>query len=199
MKAWPTRDLVTLAVFGALWGVAEMTLGALLHSLQFPLTGLAMGAVGMLVALTGYRFVPRPGTVLTIAVVSALLKLLSIGPNVFSPMLAITVEGSLAELGLALGGGRPTRLALALAGSLGVLWSLAHRFVLQTVMAGRGVFEIYMRSFSAGARLLHLDPRIVPEVLLVLIALHLLAGALVGLTAHALGEQVSRRLQSRLA
>ena len=199
MRDWSIRELVTLAVFGALWGVAEMSFGALLHSLRFPLTGMAMGAIGMLIALTGYRFVPRRGAVLTIAVVSALLKLLSIGADVFSPMLAIAVEGLLAEFGLALGGPRPTRLALSLAGALGVLWSFAHHFVLQTLTAGSGMFEIYLQSFSAGARLLHLDPQIVPAVLLALTALHLGAGALAGLLAHGLGEQVARRLQSRLA
>lgn len=199
MRPWSTRELVTLAVFRALWGVAEMSLGALLHSLRFPLTGMAMSSIGMLVALTGYRFVPRRGAVLTIAVASALLKLLSIGANVFSPMLAIAMEGLLAELGLASGGSRPTRVALALAGALGVLWSFAHRFAYQGLLAGGGVLEVYLNGFAAGARLLGLDPQVVPVALLVLAALHAAAGAVTGLVAHGLGLQVTRRLQSRAA
>ena len=112
MKNWTTRHLVTLAVFGALWGVAEMSLGAVLHALKLPLTGLIMSGVGMLVALTGYSFVPRRGAVLTIGVVAALLKAFSVGSVVFSPMLAIVAEAILAELALALGGGPPRRAPL---------------------------------------------------------------------------------------
>ena len=195
MKGWSTRELVTLAVFGALWGVAEMTLGAVLHALKLPLTGLVMSAIGMLIVLTGYCFVPRRGAVLTVGLVSALLKAFSLGSIVLSPMLAILAEALLAELGLALAGGRPRRGPLALAGSLGVLWSFFHPFIGQGLLAGRGMVEVYRRTLEAGARLLHLDPQAVPIIVLALIVLHLAVGATAGILACSLGRQLSRRLQ----
>jgi hypothetical protein len=196
VKGWSTRELVTLAVFGALWGVTEMTLGALLHALRLPLAGLAMGAIGMLIVLTGYRFVPRRGAVLTVGLVCALLKAFSVGAVVLSPMLAILAETLLAEFGLALAGGRPCRGPLALAGALGVLWSFFHPFIGQGLLAGRGMVEVYRRTAEAGARLLHLDPHAIPVIVLALFVLHAAAGVVAGLLACSLGRQLSRRLQA---
>jgi hypothetical protein len=196
MTSWPTRDLVTVAVFGALWGAAEMTLGAVLHALVLPFSGLVMTAIGMLVALTGYRFVPRRGAVLAIAAVSALLKAFSLGSIVLSPMLAILIEAALAELGLALAGGRTDRGALALAGALATLWVPLHPFVTQGLVAGEGMVEIYRRLLAAGARQLHLDPRAVPAIVAALLAVHAAAGAAAGALAAGLGRQLAGRLRA---
>lgn len=197
MKGWTTRDLVTLAVFGALWGVAEMSLGAVLHAMRVPLKGLILSGIGLLVALTGYRFVPRGGAVSAIATVSALLKLFSISSDVISPMLAILAEGLLAELGLALSGRRVGRLPFALAGALGASWSSVHPFVSQGLLAGEQVFEIHRRAFASVVRLFHLDPQAVGLVLLIGIGLHALAGVVAGLLAYALGGHVAHRLATR--
>jgi len=196
MRAWTTRELVTVAVFGALWGVAEMTLGAVLHALMLPFTGLVMSAVGLLIALTGYHFVPRRGAVFSIALVSALLKAFSLGSVVLPPMLAILAEALLAEFGLALAGGRPTRGPLALAGALGVLWAFAHPFVGQGLLAGHNMVTIYRRTLEAGARLLHLDAGAIPAILVGLLVLHAVVGVVAGLLAASLGRQLARRLRS---
>ncbi len=196
MRSWPTRNLVTIAVFGALWGAAEMSLGALLHALVLPLSGLAMTTIGLLIALTGYRFVPRRGAVLAIAVVCALLKALSVGAIVLSPMLAILIEGLLAELGLALAGGGTGAVPLAIGGAAGTLWVPLHPFVSQGLIAGKGMFEIYRRLLESGARLLHLDPRAIPVILVGLLVLHAGAGAIAGLLAHGLGRQLAHRLRA---
>jgi hypothetical protein len=196
MKSWPTRDLVTVAVFGALWGAAEMSLGAVLHALALPFTGLAMTAIGMLIALTGYRFVPRRGAVLSIAAVTALLKAFSLGSIVLSPMLAILAEALLAELALALAGGRPGRGPLALAGALGTLWVPVHPFVSQGLVAGEGMVEIYRRMLASGARLLHLAPSAIPIIVVALLLLHAAVGALAGVLAAGLGRQLAGRLRA---
>ena len=74
-----TKDLVTLAVFGALWGSVEMSLGAWLHAANVPFTGLLLSAVGVCIALIGYVFVPRAGAVFMISLVAAMLKAFSVG------------------------------------------------------------------------------------------------------------------------
>jgi hypothetical protein len=196
MRNWSTRDLVTVAVFGALWGAAEMSLGALLHALKLPLTGLAMTAIGLLIALTGYRFVPRRGAVLAIATVCSLLKALSVGSIVLSPMLAILIEGLLAELGLTLAGGGTGVVPLATAGAAGALWVPLHPFVSQGLLAGQGMIEIYRRLLASGARLLHLDPRAIPVIVIGLLVLHAGVGAIAGALAHGLGRQLAHRLRA---
>jgi len=192
---WSTRDLVTLAVFGALWGVAEIGLGSLLHALRVPFLGTVMTAIGMVIALTGYVFVPRRGAVMVIGLVAALLKAFSLGGVVLNPMIAIVVESLLAELGLVLAAGRPRRLGLMLAGVLALLWDFFHPFFTQGILAGQGIFTIYQRILQKGASLLGLNPQTVLLVLLVLIVLRVVVGISAGSLAWDLGRQLTRRLR----
>ena len=197
MNRWTTRDLVTLAVFGALWGAVEISLGSVMHALHVPLTGLVVGALGMVIALTGYGFVPRRGAVLVMGVVSALLKIFSIGSAVVGPMLAIVVEALVAEVGLALAGGRPRRPALMLAGGLGVLWSFAHPFVTLGFFGGGGTVMVTRRVVENGVRLFGLDPNAVALIVVLMAALHLVAGLVAGAVAYDLGRQLVQRMQPR--
>ncbi|MCA9947909.1 MAG: hypothetical protein KC449_30715, partial [Anaerolineales bacterium] len=59
-----TRELVTIAVFGTLWGIVEISLGTVLKSLNVPLSGVVLAAIGLTVALVGRLFVPRRGATL---------------------------------------------------------------------------------------------------------------------------------------
>ena len=196
---WSTRDLVTLAVFGALWGVVEMSLGSVLHALNVPFLGTVIAGIGMVIALTGYSFVSRRGAVLIIGLVAALLKAFSLGGVILNPIVAIVIESLLAELGLALAGGQPRRPALMLAGALAVLWNFFHPFLTQGILAGQGIFTIYQRILQKGASLLGLNPQAVLLVLLALITLHLVVGIIAGWLAWGLGRQLTRRLRPATA
>ena len=81
--------MVYIGVFGALWAAVETTLGSALHVVNVPLTGVLMTGIGITIALIGRLFVPRKGSVFFIGVVTALLKMLSLGGIVLNPMIAI--------------------------------------------------------------------------------------------------------------
>ena len=70
-----TRELVLLAVFGALWGVVEMSLGTVLKSLNIPLSGAVLAAIGLMIAMLGRLFVPKRGATIFIGAIATLLKL----------------------------------------------------------------------------------------------------------------------------
>lgn len=186
------RDLVYIGIFGALWGVSETGLGSVLHALQVPLTGAALAAVGMAIALTGRLFVPRRGSVLFISLVTALLKMVSIGGTVLNPMIAVVVEGALAEMVLM--AGRHHRVTFAAAGATACVWPLVHPFLTGAILAGRGFLLVYATLLRNGARMLGVEPSSVVLVLAVLIVLHLAAGAAAGLLAWDTGQRVQSRL-----
>lgn len=191
-----TKDLVTIAVFGALWGSVEMSLGAWLHAANVPFSGLLLSGVGVTIALTGYIFVPRGGTVFMISLVAALLKALSVGGVVLNPMIAIVAEGVLAEIGLLAGGRRRDVLPFLLAGVLAVGWTLVQPFFTQGVLAGEGVIEIYTRTLEKAAGLLGLDTTMVLALLGVVVLFHVAVGLSAGAVAVGLGRQLTRRLRS---
>lgn len=189
---WNVRDLVYIAIFGALWGGLEASLGSYLHVLKVPFTGVVMGGLGLALALVGRLFVPRRGSVVMIGMVTALLKVLSLGGVVLNPMIGILAESALAELALS-PWRRPARGAFAMAGAVGVLWVFFHPFFTQGVLAGQGIITVYGWAVESGARLLGLPLEAVGAIVACLLALHAGAGALAGFVAWEVGQAVRRR------
>ena len=216
MKTFTTRDWVYIAVFGALWGAIEITLGAYLHVIFPPLAdtflvGVIMAGLGGIIALTGRHFVPYTGSVLMIGVVTALLKALSLGGVKIGPMVAILAESLLIEAGLVLSrveglllgfdtlrystqARRPSRWAFALAGALAVSWNFFHKFVMMRLLFGKGVSEVAVKMVEDGSKLLGLDIRYSITILAVLLFIRLIVGAASGWLAWDLGGAVRRRL-----
>ncbi len=188
------RDLVYIGVFGALWGAVETTLGSVLHTLNVPFSGAVLTGIGITIALIGRLFVPRTGSVLFIGLVTACLKMLSLGGIVLTPMIGIMAESLLAEAALT-AFGRPRRLSFMLAGALATLWTLLHPFLTQGILAGTGILIIYERTLTNGARALGLDPSVVLLVLAALVGLHLAIGGAAGLLAWDAGRVVQARLR----
>jgi ABC-type thiamin/hydroxymethylpyrimidine transport system permease subunit len=202
VKTFTTRDWVYIAVFGALWGAIEITLGAYLHVIFPPLAdtflvGVIMAGLGGIIALTGRHFVPHTGSVLMIGVVTALLKALSLGGVKIGPMVAILAESLLMEAGLVLAQPRMrrrTRMGFALAGALAVSWNFFHKFVMMRLLFGKRVSEVAVNMVKDGNKLLGLDVRYSIAILVVLFTVRLVVGAAAGWLAWDLGGAVRRRL-----
>ena len=188
-----TRELATLAVFGTLWGLSEITLGAVLKSLNVPFSGAILGGIGLMVAMVGRVFVPRRGSTLFIGVIATLLKLFSLGGVIIGPMVGIFSEALIAEIVLSLSG-TPRRASLMLAGALGVAWTLAQPFVTGPLLFGRTLFVVWLDLLDAGSRLLGMSTSAVLAIVAVMLAIYLLIGALAGWVSWALAWQIQTRL-----
>jgi hypothetical protein len=188
-----TRELVTIAVFGTLWGIVEMSLGTVLKSLNVPLSGVVLSAIGLTVALVGRVFVPRRGSTLFIGVIATLLKLFSLGGVIIGPMIGILSEALVAEIALS-AMGRPRRLSLLVAGALGVLCPLVQPFVTNPLLFGRTLFTVWLDMLDLGNRVFGLDTGAVIWIVAALVVVHV--G--IGLVAGWLAWDVARVLQARL-
>ena len=198
MKSYTVRDWVYIAVFGALWGALELTLGAYLHVLFPPLantffTGLIMAGIGALIALVGRTFVPRTGAVLGIGIITALLKVLSLGGAKIGPVVAILAEVILMELAL-LSKASPARWRYVLAGTLAVAWNFFHKFVMMRLLYGKGIGAVYVKMVKEGSQTLGLDVRQAVAIIVVLFLLRVIVGAVAGWLGWDLGRLVARRL-----
>jgi hypothetical protein len=198
MKSYTVRDWVYVAVFGALWGALELSLGAYLHVLFPPLadtffTGLIMAGIGAVVALVGRTFVPRPGAVLGIGIVTALLKVLSLGGVKIGPVVAILAEAALMELAL-LSKASPTRWRYVLAGILAVSWNFIHKFIMMRLLYGQGITEVYVKMIQDGSQTLGMDVGQAVAIIGVLFLFRVAVGAVGGWLAWDLGQLVARRL-----
>jgi len=188
-----TRELATLAVFGALWGLSEVSLGSVLKTLNIPLSGVILSAIGLTIALVGRVFVPKRGATLFIGVIAMFLKLFSLGGVIIGPMVGIITEAIVAEIVLTLGG-KPRRSIFILAGALGVAWVLAQPFVTGPLLFGRTVFTVWLDLLDMGSRLLGLQPAAGVWILLAFLAIYLVVGGIIGW----LSWDIARLLQIRL-
>lgn len=188
-----TRELVTVAVFGTLWGVVEISLGTVLKSLNVPMSGAVLAAIGLTVAMVGRLFVPRRGATLFVGIIAMILKLFSLGGVIIGPMVGIFSEALVAELVLSLGG-RPRRWLFVTAGALGVLWTLLQPFVTGPLLFGRTLFVVWLDFVDMGSRLLGLNSSVILWIVLALVAVYLVIGGLAGW----LSWDVGRHLQIRL-
>lgn len=186
-----TRELTWVAIFGALWGALEISLGTWLHALHVPLKGLIMSVPGLTVALAGRRVIARNGSVIGIAAIAAALKGLSFGGIVLPPLVAILIQGAIAELVTL---GRPGRWRLALAGALAVCWSVFHPIVGQGLLAGTGIYSAWLTIIERALDALGISPALAWAAVVAIVALHLAAGALAGLLGDAIAAGALRRL-----
>lgn len=188
-----TRELTTMAVFGALWGLVEISLGSVLKTLNIPLSGVVLSAIGLMIALTGRVFVPRRGSTLFIGVIAMLLKLFSIGGVVIGPMVAIFTEALLAEIVLSLAG-KPKVWSQMLAGAMGVLWVLVQPFVTGPLLFGRSLFVIWLDLLDRGQQFLGLDPSAALWIVLALAGIYMAIGCLAGFLSWGIAQLLHKRL-----
>ncbi len=188
---YSTRELVYVAVFGAVWGAVEMSLGSLLHVLNVPQTGTILAAIGIVILLTGHTLVPRRGAVLLMGLTAAFVKVFSLGGIVLNPMLAIVMEAALTEAGLRLAG--RGRGAFLLAGVLGSSWNFVHPFLTQGLLAGWGMVRVYRWLVHGAEQVFGLPGGYGWLVFGLLLGLKVVAG----LAAGYLGWEVSRAVLRR--
>ena len=188
---YSVRDLVYIGVFAGCWGAIEITLGALLHTMRVPFLGAVMGGAGIGIALIGRLYVPKRGSIALMALVTALLKMLSIGGIVLSPMVAIAAEGLVAELCvLALGAGRA---GFTVAAAAAATWSLVHAFLRVWLTGGNDLVGSYMVIVERGAKSIGMPASWASGILATLVAAHLAIGAVAGLLAWRVGQGLRRR------
>lgn len=188
-----TRELVTIAVFGALWGLVEMSLGTVLKSLRVPMSGLVLSAIGLTLALIGRMYVPRRGSTLFIGTVAMLLKLFSMSSILIGPIIGIMSEALVAEVVLSLGG-RPRRLIFLFAGALATFWVLVQPLITNPIFFGRSVAEAWLGLISQGSTLLGLNKAVVGTIVAALVVLHLAVGIAVGWLSWSTGHLLQARM-----
>jgi hypothetical protein len=193
-----TRELVIMAVFGALWGLVEISLGSVFHAIDLPMTGMALSIIGVMVAAIGRLFIPKRGSTIFIGVIAMVLKLFSIGSAVIGPMIGIFTEALVAELILD-AFGKPSQPAFITACAGASLWTLAQPFVTGVLLFGRNLLVVWLDLLDMGTRVFGIPYQAAFWIVVVLVAVHLLFGGLGGWLAWKLGLVLKTRLGGEIS
>ena len=188
-----TRELATIAVFGTLWGISEITMGSVLHALNIPFAGAILAAIGLIIALIGRIFVPKRGSIIFIGLIATLLKLFSLGGIVIGPMIGILSEAILTEIVLLLSK-KPRLFTFVLAGSIGITWSLVQPLVTGPLLFGRTLFLVWLDLLDSGSRLLGLNSSAIFLIAAGLLVIYMAIGSAAGWIAWVIAKQLQIRM-----
>ena len=136
------RDLVYIAIFGSVWGLAEATLGAILHLLHIPLSGAILASIGMALVLIARYLNPKKGSTVLMAFIAATIKLLSFSTVKMGPFLAILMEGLTLEIILSLFG--PTKIAFTISAFITAIYPILQSIAIKSIMFGGSFVPILL-------------------------------------------------------
>nr|WP_319216451.1 hypothetical protein [uncultured Trichococcus sp.] len=133
------KKAIQIVYWGSLWGLAEATLGYVLHmaAIQLPgVPGFVMFPVAFYFMRKAYLATGKPGAVFQVALVAALIKCCdflipgNIPIRILNPALSILLEGLAVAFVFVYAERRKTAVGFASVFSMGVLWRSVFLFYL---------------------------------------------------------------------
>ncbi|MDD5656730.1 MAG: nucleoside-triphosphatase [Elusimicrobia bacterium] len=134
------------AVLGSLWAASEIVLGSFLHNARVPLRGHLLTGIGVAILVAGHRLWPERGLLWRSGLICAAMKSVSPSAVILAPMVAISMEGLLLELGVRAAGANAAGYLLG--GGLAMSWPLFHTLGNILLFYGPETWTIYVRGFE---------------------------------------------------
>jgi hypothetical protein len=187
------RPWTYAALFGSLWGAAEVSLGAVLSAARVPLSGLLMASIGVLCLVTARRLFPAAGMSLVMGVVVAFLKVFSAGGFVIGPVIGILSESLLVELAMSLS--RSTAPGAVLGGALALATAPLQQVIWIAAVAGPEGAAAFDRALRKAAAVFGWHGPSSAGLVLALAGAAGLLGGVVGALSWRVAGRVRRRLR----
>ena len=115
------------AIIGSIWAASEIVLGSFLHNIRLPFKGEILTAIGIAIITAGHRLWPERGLLWRAGLICAAMKSISPSANLTGPMIAIAMEGILADFGNRILG--QNNIGRIFGGGLAMTWAITHKLV----------------------------------------------------------------------
>lgn len=184
----------TATIIGSVWGAFEIVAGSLLHNLAIPMAaGTILSALGVMIMVAGARVFGGKGIFWRSALVCAALKTVSPSAVILTPMIGITIEGMLMELGVLLLG--QNLLGFVLGGGLALLSILGFKLFRLITIYGTDIIEAYQSVFNIIFSNDYLSQHGYLIPIAALVTLYLAIGAFVAFTGYKGGNAIRKRFE----
>ena len=183
-----SKSTVLIGVFGALWGLMEISLGTLVKGLRIPMGGAMLTAVACLIFLTGRYFIRRKFSILIMGGIAATIKVFSVGTVIAGPFMAILIEACIAEILISFLG--INRLSFILTSMVLVIYTIIHPFISQGIIFGANIYKVYLETIQKVADVFHTSYQYLAVIVLLYILMHALLGGISGWIAYSLAKRV---------
>ena len=188
-----SRIIALVALLGCCWGIIEIQLGTLLHALSIPFCGALLTGMAVILLCIGRYFIGIRGSVLTIGLTSAFLKMLFVGSIAFNPVIAILLESIIVELVLL--SSAPSRIHYMTAGAVTVGSMFFFPFLSQGILGGMKIIEVYYQYLVKSVQLIGFEKQNAIFILLGVLILHVCFGLFVGIISSLVISMVEKRLK----
>lgn len=192
----PTNPWQTATIIGSVWGAFEIVAGSLIHNLAMPmLAGTILSALGVLIMVAGARVFGGKGIFWRSALVCAALKTVSPSAVILTPMIGISIEGLLMEIGVLLLG--QNALGLMLGGGLALLSILGFKLFRLIMIYGTDIIEAYQSVFSIAFSNEYLSQKGYLIPIAIIVTIYLVIGAFVAFTGYKGGNAIKKRFDNK--
>lgn len=172
-------DWIRVGRMGAASGALEFSVGSVLHTIRFPLVGMAMSAAQTSVMTWAGNGLAAKERVSWVAFISAGLKALSPAGSKLGPMLAITVQGLLYAISTRIFGWNI--VGVALGSGLAGAWAGSQAILMQWLLYGGALLKGYDSLVKWMRDALGWSPPAIGTAIGILVALHAVVGVIAGI------------------
>ena len=137
------RPWTHAALYGALWGALEATIGTAIHLGRVPFRGEIMGLLGLVCLVCLRRLQPRTGVVLVAGLTAIFLKVFTLGGLYPGPLVGIATQALAVEFGFLVARGP---LAAALGGVIALGTNPIQRVITAWIVGGSEAATAVLRA-----------------------------------------------------
>jgi len=187
-----SRPWAHAALFGALWGALELSLGTMLQLSRLPLRGSIMAVIGLVCMFTLRRLQPRFGVCALAGFVAIALKIFTLGGFFPGPIIGIALEALMVEISFLVLPKR--RLAAAAAGAGALATHPIQMILMTTLLAGPEVVKAMVEGLIASISSVGLGSPSPFFLTLCVTGVLIIFGSFVGLWAWGIANRVAQRV-----
>lgn len=185
------------ALFAAIWSVFEVSAGTFLHLAKVPFRGFFISLFAVIILVFANKFIKQKRNFLLIGLVTAAIKMMSLGGFILNPILAVIAQSLIAFVVFSLI--KPELISASITGGLILLYTFTHAIIIQIIFFGFDIYKIYHSLINEFAKTVSLGEVSFLTLIIIFGLSHLIGGVLAGLAGWKLGNDVNKLVQKGIS
>lgn len=186
------HKIIALFIIAIFWGISEILLGDLIRSYPLPVRGMFLTSLAVVFIIFTKELADFTGSVILLAVIAAILKAVYYGTIQHSALLAVLIQGVLAEVIFYLV--KDFKKASISAAVVLMLYTFAHGIIMHGFFWGTHIFTTYKNMFRDVFLLNTLSKLPLEMILIVFGILNIIVGFLLGILTVYLSKKLKKLL-----
>jgi len=186
------HKIIALFILAIFWGISEILLGDLIRSYPLPIRGMFLTSLAVVFIIFTKELADFTGSVILLAVIAAILKAVYYGTIQHSALLAVMMQGILAELVYFII--RDYRKAALSTAVILMLYTFGHGIIMHGFFWGTHIFTTYKNMFRDVFLFNTLSKLPLEMILIVFGILNIIVGLLLGILTVYLSKKLKKLL-----